>query len=49
MFNAMFKENVPGGNNQWVAHLQSQNYLVTESLENVVQKVKNDHKNPDNM
>ena len=36
-----------GGNIQGVAHLQNQNYFVTESL-NVVQKVKDGNKNPKN-
>ena len=37
-----------GGNIQGVAHLQNQNYLVTESLNLVVQNEKNGHKNPNN-
>ena len=39
MFNSIFKDNVLSGNIQGVAHLQIQNYLVTESL-NVEFKMK---------
>ena len=45
MFNPIFKENVQGRYIQGVAHLQNQNYLVTENLK-CSSKVKNGHKHP---